>query len=212
MGYTAVSKRARLLLIGLFCLVLLGVLASWFGIGAARQHTRFESAVEAAANARGSDAERQQICATNGPLIQSGLTEFKALLDDDKLAKAYRALGDCQIALGNFDAAVEAYESVVQYKAQQARTHADLARALSKNGRHDEAIRSARLSTQLAPHIWRSHRAMGVVLSAAGRNDEAIAAFARARALAPASEHAAAERAIERLRQKTETVSPEVTQ
>jgi Flp pilus assembly protein TadD len=108
-------------------------------------------------------------------------------------------MGECLMRVGRYQEAVEAFDKVVFYEPQQSRAHGDLALALARAGRRQAALQHAHLSVQLAPNIWQAHRVLGQVLAADGRTQEAIAAMEKAKALAPAGEQPAAQRAIDRL-------------
>lgn len=192
------SKKSRLFLLGTLVLVAVIAATSWFGMQQARDRKLLEDAVNAAKRAADAGPPGKPLCERAVAVLEPRLT--KESLGDDQTVAAYRALGECQMLLERFDAAASTFETVVTLEPQQSRAHADVARALSKLGRHSEAARSASLSVQLAPHVWQAHRALALVLSAAGRTDEAIAAFQKAKSLAPESEHAGADRAIARLR------------
>ena len=206
------SKRVKLMLLAATAIIGLIAALSWFGVQQAREQERFDKAVVAAGRAADAGAAGKPLCARAVAVIEPALQKSAAVLTDNRTIAAYRALGECQMLLERFDFAEKAFAAVVEGQPQQARAHADLARALSKLGRHHEAVRSAALSAQLAPHIWQSHRVLGIVLSSSGRTDEAIAAFEKARSMAPATEKAAADRAIARLKSEKRPVSPEIRQ
>ncbi len=127
--------------------------------------------------------------------------------------QAQKMLADVQLAMGRIDDAISNYQKLVFLEPQQGYRHGDLARALSKAGRHNEATRASLLAVQLSPNAWQAHRMNGRVLEAAGNTQAAIAAFHQAAILAPPDQQHAAKLAIAKLQEKltASTLAPNET-
>jgi tetratricopeptide (TPR) repeat protein len=195
------SKRVRLLLVAVAAAVAVVGIYSWFRIQDARSERQFDSASEAARRAVQAGPAGRAVCERVLPVLERDTPAFdRREPGSERVKRAYRVMGECLMRMGRYGQAVEAFERVVFYEPQQSRAHGDLALALSRAGRRQAALQHAHLSVQLAPNAWQAHRVLGRTLAADGRTREAIAAMEKAKALAPANERAAAQRAIDRLK------------
>jgi tetratricopeptide (TPR) repeat protein len=195
------SKRGRLLLAGVAAGILIVGAYSWFRVQEARTQQQFDAALDAARRAAQAGQAGRAVCERVLPVLERGVPALERRESgSDGVKRAYRAMGECLMRVGRYEGAVEAFDKVVFYEPQQSRAHGDLALALSRAGRRQAALQHAHLSVQLAPNVWQAHRVLGQVLAADGRTQEAIVAMEKAKTLAPASEQASAQRAIDRLK------------
>ncbi|MCC7548123.1 MAG: hypothetical protein IT532_10185 [Burkholderiales bacterium] len=203
------NKRLRLFVVAIAALALiLGAIVA-AGVSKARAKKEMEERLELVQRAAAVGAAGRASCERIvGPLEQ----DLAALETDeggsDRVKKAYRALGDCQMQLGRHQQAVDAYAKVAFFDPQQGRAHGDLANAYTRLGDQSNAIRHARLAAQLSPNTWQAHRVLARALENAGRFPDALAAMRRAAELAPANQQGAARQAVTRLESKVADAAP----
>lgn len=171
----------------------------WWQGKQARAAQLFDRALKAAQSGARAGSAGAESCKAALPPLESALADGVDAAREETVA---RAVGECAMLLQRHPQAAEAFRRVTVLQPQQARAHADLARALSRSGQHAEAKRSAQLAVQLAPEAWQSYRTHAMILSAAGDTQGAVDAFTKARSLAPPNEHAAADHVIAQLRAK----------
>jgi tetratricopeptide (TPR) repeat protein len=171
----------------------------WWQGKQARAAQLFDRALKAAQVGARAGAAGAESCKAALPPLETALAGG---VDGGREEVVARAVGECSMLLQRHPQAAEAFRKVTVLQPQQARAHADLARALSRAGQHAEAKRSAQLAVQLAPDAWQSYRTHAMILSAAGDTQGAVDAFTKARSLAPPNEHAAADQVIAQLRAK----------
>lgn len=210
------TPKLKLLLIGiLFALSALVylVLSFWGGAAANRD---FEPLIKRAKAGLENTAQGSALCQDAAKKLPSVLKEIEAsgeklspntsgnYLDEKTTAmlkNGYKALAQCQMKLKQFEAAVNAYQMLVDLDPQEGFRHGDLANALSKSNRHNEAMRSALLAIQLNPNVWQAHRTYGQALEAAGQLPAALNAYQQAANFAPPNEKENADKVINRLKE-----------
>jgi Flp pilus assembly protein TadD len=179
----------------------------WWQGGIAREKQILDRAIQAGTAGARAGAAGAESCKVALPRLESALASGELADREESVA---RIVGECSMVLQRYAQAVDAFRRVTVLQPQQGRAHADLARALSRAGQHADAKRAAQLAVQLLPEAWQSHRTQATILSAAGDTQGAIDAFTKARALAPPSEHAAADKVLALLREKLVAVKPPV--
>lgn len=215
------TPKLKLLLIGiLFALSALVylVLSFWGGAAANRD---FEPLVKRAKAGLENTSQAQALCQDAAKKLPKVLSEIEAsgekippnpsgnTLDEKTttmLKSGYKALAQCQMKLKQFEAAVSSYETLVDLDPQEGYRHGDLASALSKINRHNEAMRSALLAIQLNPNVWQAHRTYGQVLEAAGQTPAALNAYQQAANYAPPNEKENANKVISRLKESLSAI------
>ncbi len=197
------NPKAKLALIAVGAVTVIFLVSSfgknWGKVTAERDLNQAQKAAKACiANPQAA----AKYCAQAAREIGAALPDLEKSEKKELAPRARKTLADVHLAMGQFDAAIAGYQQLVDLEPQQGNRHGDLARALSKANRHNEAMRAAQLAVQLSPTAWQAHRLNGQILSAAERHPEAIAAFEQAATLAPPDQQDAARKAIEKLKQK----------
>jgi Tfp pilus assembly protein PilF len=109
----------------------------------------------------------------------------EALAQDPNDARALLALGLCEEALENFEAAQEAYRGAIAADDSLAEAHNNLGLLLRDAGQGEQALAELRRATELDPQLASAQANLAMTLEEAGRIDEARAAYERAVSLAP---------------------------
>lgn len=194
------SRRLRLFVVAIAALILIVGAIVWIGVDKARTKQEMEARLATLQRAADAGAAGRSVCREIVPAAEQDLPKLEAAEGGSvDVRKSYRALGDCQMQLGRYPQAVEAYGKVVFFDPEQARAHGDLARAYSRAGKASDAARHARLAVQLAPNSWQAHRVLARVLESNGQWANALASMRKAAALAPADQQHGAQQAIARL-------------
>lgn len=114
----------------------------------------------------------------------------RAMALGDSSPEVRNNLGIVLLQIGRDADAAERFAESLALRAAEGPDRAgvlcNLASALTRLGRHDEAVRSAESAIAAAPNLAAAHAASGSALAGAGRYEQAKAAFERAVALAPA--------------------------
>jgi len=197
------SKRLRLFIVAIAALLLILGAIVFTGVSGTRAKQEMEARLEAIQRASSAGAGGRAICEKVAGRVAEDLPGLeKSEGGSERVRKAYRSLGDCQMQLGQFDQAAEAYSKVAFFEPEQARAHGDLARAYSRAGKQAQAMQHGHLAVQLAPNSWQAHRVLARVLEEGEKYPEALASMKQAAALAPADQQAGAQKAIARLETK----------
>jgi len=197
------SKRLRLFVVAIAALVVILGAIVFTGVSSTRATQEMEARLEAVQRAAAAGAGGRAICEKVTERVALDLPGLeKSENGSERVRKAYRALGDCQMQLGRFDQAADAYAKVVFFEPEQARAHGDLARAYARAGKQAQAMQHGHLAVQLAPNNWQAYRVLARVLETGESYPEALDAMRKAAALAPANQQAGAQRAIARLEKK----------
>jgi len=123
------------------------------------------------------------------PLMERARQTAESIATDEARAieasRTFRALGQCNLLMNRPELAAADFRSAIAHRAEFGPLHGDLANALSRQGQHNPAQRSAGLAIQLDPQVWVAHRLLARVLDAGGRVGEAERAYEEALRLAP---------------------------
>ncbi len=194
------NKRLRLFVVAIAALALIVGAIVATGVSNTRAKQEMDARLQALKSAAAAGAAGRAACANVVTRVEQ---ELRALEADEggskRVVNGYRALGDCQMQLGQSRQAIEAYQKVVSFEPEAGRAHGDLARAYSRSGDHTNAVRHARLAAQLSPTQWQAYRVLARVLEAAAQYDDALTAMRKAASLAPANQQKGAQSAIARL-------------
>ena len=141
--------------------------------------------------------------------FREAIVEYNyALADNNSKFEAYEALGDIMRVLQKDTRAVEYYGEALSINSDNANLHLKIARALTKTGNNDAAVKEFNIALNLAPNdreiitaienMWRSkiqenpqdavaHMNLGVVLQKRGDLTGALSEYQAAQALDPAN-------------------------
>ena len=194
------NKRLRLFVVAIAALALIVGAIVATGVSNTRAKQEMDARLQALKAAAAAGAAGRAACANVVTRVEQDLRALEA--DDGgskRVVNGYRALGDCQMQLGQSRQAIDAYQTVVGFEPEVGRAHGDLARAYSRGGDHTSAVRHARLAAQLSPTQWQAHRVLARVMESAAQYEDALAAMRKAAALAPADQQQGAQNAIARL-------------
>jgi len=197
------SKRLRLFVVAIAALALVLGAIVFTGVSTQREKQELEARLEALQRAASAGAAGRSTCEGLTAKVEQDLPALEASEGaSERVKKGYRALGDCQTQLGRHQQAVDAYSKVVFFEPEQARAHGDLARAYSRAGKSNEALRHGHLAVQLAPNSWQAHRVLARVLESNNQYPAALDSMRKAAQLAPANEQSGAQKAVVRLEAK----------
>jgi len=110
----------------------------------------------------------------------------RAIALNPNYAEAHANHASTLVTLGQDAEAIESFRRVISLK-PDADTHKNLAAALRRCGRLEEALTSFDDALALDPNCAATHNNRGATLEALGRHDNALASFQRAIALDPAN-------------------------
>ena len=103
----------------------------------------------------------------------------------EALAEIWYRGGIDSMWLGNYDNALNYFETAANRNPRRAETWIQIGYCKVKQGRNDEAIRAYQHALQLRPASAEAHNKLGDAYFFAGRFDQAIAAYKQAAALEP---------------------------
>jgi len=194
------NKRLRLFVVAIAALVLIVGAIVVTGVNNTRSKQEMEARLQTLTTAAAAGTAGRASCANIATRVEQDLRALEADEGGSKrVVNGYRALGDCQMQLGQSRQAIDAYQKVVSFEPEAGRAHGDLARAYSRSGNHTDAVRHARLAAQLSPNQWQAHRVLARVMESAAQYEDALAAMRKAASLAPADQQPAAQNAVARL-------------
>jgi predicted O-linked N-acetylglucosamine transferase (SPINDLY family) len=105
----------------------------------------------------------------------------QALRVNPKYAEAHNGFGDALCLLGQTDQAIVAYQTAIQLKGGlDSASMNNLAEALMRKGRLDEAIDAFKRIRDIKPDAPDAHNNLGLLLERRGRTDEAVQAYEQA--------------------------------
>ncbi len=194
------TKRLRLFVVAIAALALIVGAIVVTGVSNTRAKQEVDARLQALKSAAAAGAAGRAACANVVTQVEQDLRALEA--DEGgstRVVEGFRALGDCQLQVGQSRQAIDAYQKVAGFEPEMGRAHGDLARAYSRSGDHTSAVRHARLAVQLSPTQWQAHRILARVLEAATQYEDALAAMRKAASLAPADQQRGAQNAIARL-------------
>lgn len=142
------------------------------------------AALESAAAAPRASAQERTQAARLDPLARAAFWAREQSIDPLD-SEAALGMASAMRALGRFDEAAQAAQTVLVSQPDSVAAHLEVARCYLGAGRGFYAIEHLQAVQRLAPGDWRGPSLLAVALDQSQRPDEALAAHQRALALAP---------------------------
>lgn len=108
-------------------------------------------------------------------IILSLFLFFKPVLSQND--NNYYSKANSMLVSGNFEAAIDNYNKVIQRNPNSADAYLGLGMAYKELGQYDEAYKATSKAIQLKPSYYQAYYNLGLILEMQGKKQEAIQAY-----------------------------------